>query len=138
MVFKDLEMLAEAYKTISEKKCSCQSAAKGCDCDGCKDCKHNHEKSQIEEAKKTKKPDKDGDGVPDWADKESSKENKKEKPAFLKKEGLTFKDLFNKVISEKSSPFSPEPINPHLDSDRKKLAKMRKEKEEAKKKKAKE
>lgn len=127
MVFKDLEMLAEAYKTISEKKCSCQSAAKGCDCDGCKDCKNNHEKSEIEEAKKTKKPDK-----------ESSKENKKEKPAFLKKEGLTFKDLFNKIISEKSSPFSPEPINPHLDSDRKKLAKMRKEKEEAKKKKAKE
>lgn len=81
MVFKDLELIAEAYALV------------------------------VSEAKKNKRPDRDKDGVPDWADEhpgeddkkkatKTSKEKKK-KPAFLKKEGLTFKDLFNRVISEK-------------------------------------
>jgi hypothetical protein len=78
MVFKDSELIAEAYNLV------------------------------VTEAKKTKKPDDDGDGVPNWADKHPGKDDKqsdekeepKKKPAFLKKEGLTFKDLFNKVVSE--------------------------------------
>jgi hypothetical protein len=121
MVFKDNEALSSLYESIAKQPV------------------------QIEEAKKAKKlspaqkkiaqaaPPPDEITGADFA-------KLRKKKSTLKKEDLSFKDLFNRVISEKSSPFSPEPIVPHLDSDRKKLEnirKKRKEKEEAKKKKAK-
>lgn len=112
MVFKDLEMLAEAYSSI------------------------------VNEAKKEKPDYMDADE--DGNKKESMKkaledkeqpEKKKEKPAFLKTEGLTFKDLFNKVISEKKKEYDmkgafhdEDESNPQLKKDREKLKKMRKKK----------
>lgn len=78
---KDANLLAEAYQKVLEEAMHCKAAKEGCDCDKCKECKHNQ---KLEEAKKTKKPDKDGDGVPDWADKkegedDNAPENKKGK-----------------------------------------------------------
>jgi hypothetical protein len=78
---KDADLLAEAYQKVLEEAMHCKYAKKGCDCDDCKDCKDNQ---KIDEAKKNKKPDKDGDGVPDWADKkdgedDNAPENKKGK-----------------------------------------------------------
>lgn len=116
MVFKDSELIAEAYDFV------------------------------VSEAKKTKKPDDDGDGVPNWADKHPGKDDKssdkreeKKKPAFLKKEGLSFKDLFNRVISEKKKEYDMKGAfhdesdsNPQLKKDREKLKKQREK--EAKKK----
>ncbi len=111
MVFNDAELIAEAYNRI------------------------------VSEAKKTKKPD-DGDGIPNWAEKRHSKDNTKsdkkeepkKKPAFLKKEGLTFKDLFNRVISEKKKEYDMKGAfhdesdsNPKLKKDREKLKKQREE-----------
>jgi len=112
MVFKDSELIAEAYNLV------------------------------VSEAKKTKKPDDDGDGVPNWADKHSGKEDKKDKkkkPSFLKKEGLSFKELFNRVISEKKKEYDMKGAfhdesesNPQLKKDQEKLKKQREK--EAKKK----
>jgi hypothetical protein len=98
MVFKDQELLAEAYNLVSEKKYKCKHAAKGCDCDGCKECKANQK--PLEEAKKKAKPDymdvdKDGNK------KESMKKALKDKAKKEVKEELSsFKALFNKVIAE--------------------------------------
>ena len=121
MVFKDLKHLTEAYECV------------------------------VSEAKKTKKPDKDGDGIPDWADKEHNKPSKKEnekvsskkKPAFMEEESLNFKKLCNQILSEKEysmkGAFHDESgSNPQLDKDREKLNKLRaKRKKEAEKKKSK-
>ena len=75
---KDAELLAEAYQKVLEGDKHCKAAKNGCDCDKCNECENNQ---KIEEAKK---PDKDGDGVPDWADKkdgedDNAPENKKGK-----------------------------------------------------------
>jgi len=114
MVFKDNEALSSLYESIAKQPV------------------------QIEEAKKRKKLSPAQKKIAQAAP--PPDEITGADFAKLKKEGLAFKDLFNRVISENSSPFSPEPIVPHLDSDREKLEKIRKkrkEKEEAKKKKAK-
>ena len=78
---KDAELLAEAYQKVLEGNKHCKAAKEGCDCDKCDDCEKNQ---KLEEAKSAKKPDKDGDGVPDWADKkdgedDNAPENKKGK-----------------------------------------------------------
>jgi hypothetical protein len=78
---KDAELIAEAYQKVLEEAIHCKAAKKGCDCEKCDDCKDNQ---KIDEAKKSGKPDKDGDGVPDWADKkdgedDNAPENKKGK-----------------------------------------------------------
>ena len=127
------QALLEAVYTKMEKKCICKDPSK------------KNKKFSYCEEKYSKKVNEAKKGKPDYMDvdkdgnkKESMKKALKDKAKHPVKEQLSsFKELFNKVISEKSSPFSPEPINPHLDSDRKKLEKMRKEKEEAKKEKAK-
>lgn len=116
-------LLEEAYKAV-DKKMVCKHAAKGCKCDGCKDCKANQK--PLEEAKKKAKPDYldvDKDGNKKESMKKALKDKQNKKPM---KEGISsFKDLFQKVISEgKFDPkmsFGPEPIVPHLESDRKKL-----------------
>lgn len=77
---KDAELLAEAYQKVLEEAKHCKAAMDGCDCDDCKECEENQ---TVSEAKKSKKPDADGDGVPDWADKKSDKDGnagKKGKP----------------------------------------------------------
>ena len=98
---KDQDMLAEAYNVITNKgakELHCEHAAKGCDCSGCEECEDNQE--PIEEAKKKGKPDyMDGDKKESM--KKAVSDKSKKKPAFMKKEGLSFKDLFNRVISER-------------------------------------
>lgn len=116
---KDQDMLAEAYNTIiveaKKEKPDYMDADK----------KESMKKALADKAEK-------------GSDEEESEEEKK-KPAFLKKEGLTFKDLFNRVISEKKKEYDMKGAfhdesesNPQLKKDREKLEKMRK----AKKKKA--
>ena len=78
---KDAELIAEAYLKVLEEAKHCKAAKDGCDCDKCEECEKNQ---KLEEAKSAKKPDKDGDGVPDWADKkdgddDNAPENKKGK-----------------------------------------------------------
>jgi hypothetical protein len=75
---KDADLLAEAYQKVLEEAAHCKAAKEGCDCDKCEECEDNQ---TVHEAKK---PDKDGDGVPDWADKkdeedDNAPENKKGK-----------------------------------------------------------
>ena len=140
---KDQDMLLEAYNVITNKgakELHCEHAAKGCDCDGCEECKDNQE--PIEEAKKKGKPDYtdvDGDGNKKEPMKKALKDKAEKKSTSLKKEGLSFKDLFNRVISEKKKEYDMKGAfhdesdsNPQLKKDREKLEKMRK----AKKKKA--
>lgn len=57
--------------------------------------------SVLDEAKKSKKkkPDADGDGVPDWADKHAGKDDHKAAEAKMKKESLTFRELYASVIN---------------------------------------
>jgi hypothetical protein len=132
MVFKDQQLLAEAYNLVSEKKHKCMHAAKGCDCAGCSECKANQE--PIEEAKKKAKPDhldvdKDGDK------KESMKKALKDKKE-VKEQLSSFKALFNKVIAEGKKEYSmkgafgPKVKNPHEEEDQKKLEKLRKKRKE--------
>ena len=66
---KDANLLAEAYQKILERNEHCKWAKEGCDCNECKECKANQ---TVDEAKK---PDKDGDGVPDWADKKDGEDD---------------------------------------------------------------
>ena len=140
---KDQDMLAEAYNVITNKgakELHCEHASKGCDCSGCEECEDNQE--PIEEAKKKGKPDymdADKDGDKKESMKKAVSDKSKKKPAFMKKEGLSFKDLFNRVISEKRKEYDMKGAfhdesesNPQLKKDREKLEKMRK----AKKKKA--
>lgn len=120
-ISKDQDMLSEAYQTMTNKgmkELHCKHAAKGCDCDGCDECRANQE--TIEEAKKKA-------GKPDYLDvdedgnkKESMKKalhDKKKK--HLKEDGLTFKDLFNRVMveSEKQEVVCGTKINPQFQYD---------------------
>jgi hypothetical protein len=92
---KDQDLLAEAYKAVGKKE-TCMHAAKGCDCDGCKECKANQK--PVEEAKKAGKPDYmdlDGDGDKKESMKKAVKDKKPTKGSF--------KDNFNKVMSKKKS-----------------------------------
>jgi hypothetical protein len=59
----------------------------------------------LTESKKNKKPDDDGDGIPNWAEKTTKKSNKKTKPTLKKEEVVTsFKTLFNQIINEALKP----------------------------------
>jgi hypothetical protein len=92
---KDQDLLAEAYKAVGKKE-TCKHAAKGCDCDGCEECKANQK--PVEEAKKAGKPDYmdvDGDGDKKESMKKAVKDKKPMKGSF--------KDNFNKVMSKKKS-----------------------------------
>jgi hypothetical protein len=99
---KDQSSLAEAYKAMTHKgmkEMHCEHASKGCDCSGCKECEANQE--PIEEAKKKAKPDYmdvDKDGNKKESMKKALKDKSKTKS--LKKEGLSFKDLYNVVMTE--------------------------------------
>jgi GGDEF domain-containing protein len=95
---KDAELLAEAYQKILEEAMHCKAAKEGCDCNKCDDCEKNQ---KLEEAKSAKKPDKDGDGVPDWADKkdgedDNAPENKKDKLTQAEN-----RERFKKMIASK-------------------------------------
>ncbi len=100
MVFKDQQLLMEAYQAIAEKKHNCSHAAKGCDCAGCSECKSNQE--PLEEAKKKK-------GKPDYLDVDKDGDKKEPMKKALKdkkhmKEGISsFRDLFNRVMTESAS-----------------------------------
>lgn len=93
---KDQQSLEEAYNVMTNsgsKKCTCMHAAKGCDCDGCDECRCNRDK--VDEAKKNAKPDymdvdEDGDK------KEPMKKALKEKV----KESSKFKSYFQKLMTE--------------------------------------
>jgi hypothetical protein len=77
---KDAELLAEAYQRVLEEAKHCKAAIDGCDCDKCEECEDNQ---AVNEAKKSRRPDKDGDGVPDWADKKSGKDDNADKKGKL-------------------------------------------------------
>ena len=95
----DQKMLAEAYEAMTNsgyKKCACKHAAKGCDCNGCDECKCNRE--QVDEAKKAKK------GKPDHIDVDKDGNKKEPMKKALKdkamKESSSFRDLFVSIINE--------------------------------------
>lgn len=106
MIYKDVEkitdiyaqMLAEAHDVMTSKgrkKCNCAHAAKGCDCDGCEDCRCN--KEQIEESKKKK-------AKPDYLDVDKDGNKKEPMKKALKdkqvKESSKFKNLFLSLMNE--------------------------------------
>ena len=107
---KDFRILEEAYQTILEKAAKeCKWAKKGCDCDGCDDCKANQKKKKL--SPKHKKiaqaaPPPDKITGADFA-------ALKKKKVKNVKEGMTFDELYRSVINEASkkskhsdSPFS--------------------------------
>ena len=69
---KDAKLLAEAYQKVLEEAKHCKAAMEGCDCDDCKECEENQ---TVSEAKKSKRPDADGDRVPDYADKKPGEDD---------------------------------------------------------------
>ena len=85
---KDQDLLAEAYKAVGKKE-TCMHAAKGCDCDGCEECKANQKGKKISPAQK-----KIAQAAPP-PDKITGADFK-----ALKKEGLNFKDMFAAVMNE--------------------------------------
>lgn len=127
MLFKDEELIVEAYAQVNEMS-HCSAAKKGCDCNKCSECRHNQEtdcncKSDCECKKPMKEAvDQDKDGDNDFDDvkiarmvasgmsKEEAtakvKGKKEEKDSSEKKESynlpaeklLNFKDLYNKVM----------------------------------------
>ena len=114
---KDQDMLAEAYDTVvvEAEKPDYMDVVKD------RDKKESMKKALSDKSEK-------------GSDEEELEEEKKN-PAFLKKEGLSFKDLFNRVISEKKKEYDMKGAfhdesesNPQLKKDREKLEKMRKAK----------
>ena len=123
MIFKDEELIAEAYAQVNEMS-HCSAAKRGCECNKCSECKHN-QKSDCSCKKPMKEAvDQDKDGDNDFDDikiarmvasgmsKEEAiaklKGSKQEKDTSEKKEEsfnlpaeklLNFKDLYNKVMS---------------------------------------
>jgi hypothetical protein len=97
---KDAELLAEAYQKVLEEAMHCKAAKEGCDCDKCDDCEENQ---TVSEAKKTKKPDKDGDGVPDWADKHHGKDDHavKGKKKSMHKENAEMASAYETILEFK-------------------------------------
>jgi hypothetical protein len=82
-------------KKLASNKSDCSGKAK-CHCADCKD--------SLEESAKAKKPDKDGDGVPDYADEnpgedDNASKNKKGKKGKLSKEEN--KKRFLEMIAKK-------------------------------------
>lgn len=101
---KDQDMLAEAYEVMTNrgtKTCTCKHAAKGCDCDGCKDCRDNHE--HLDEAKKAKKLSSAQKKIAQAApppDEITGSDFAALKKKKAMKEGFTFKDLYASVMTE--------------------------------------
>ena len=103
MIFKDSEQLSNIYANMlteaKEPCCPCTIGKKctkeRCECTACK--KSLKESQLLEAKKKAKKPDDDGDGVPNWADKKPGKDDKKNKAM---KESSMFKKLFMSIINE--------------------------------------
>jgi len=95
---KDADLIAEAYQKVLEEAMHCKAAKNGCDCDKCEDCKDNQ---KIDEAKKTKKPDKDGDGVPDWADKKDGEDNNAPENKKGKLTQAENRERFKKMVAGK-------------------------------------
>lgn len=107
MIFKDSEQLSNIYANMlteaKEPCCPCTIGKKctkeRCECTACK--KSLKESQLLEAKKKAKKPDDDGDGVPNWADKKPGKDDKKNKAM---KESSMFKKLFMSIINEADIP----------------------------------
>lgn len=128
MVFKDQELIAEAYAQVNEKMHHCAAAEKGCDCNKCGECRHNKHKASGCKCKKcvNEAVDQDKDGDNDFDDvkiarmvasgmskeeaiakvkgshkeeKEEEKTEKKESLTLPPEKLLNFKDLYNKVMS---------------------------------------
>jgi hypothetical protein len=93
---KDAELLAEAYQRVLEEAKHCKAAIDGCDCDKCEECEDNQ---AVNEAKKSRRPDKDGDGVPDWADKKSGKDDNADKKGKLTQ--AENRERFKKMVAGK-------------------------------------
>lgn len=93
---KDAELLAEAYQRVLEEAKHCKAAMEGCDCDKCEECEENQ---TVSEAKKSKKPDADGDGVPDWADKKPGKDDNADKKGKLTQ--AENRERFKKMVAGK-------------------------------------
>ena len=116
MVFKDQEMLSEAYTKVLQEAMNCKWAKKGCKCNyGCKDCKSNQKKKDIKEAldsvgkedadvnndKKVDKTDeylkKRREAIAKARGEESEEETKNE--SLRTPEKLSFRQLFDSVMS---------------------------------------
>ena len=95
---KDAELLAEAYQKMLEEAKHCKAAIDGCDCDKCEECEENQ---TVSEAKKSKKPDADGDGVPDWADKKSGKDDNADEDKKGKLTQAENRERFKKMVAGK-------------------------------------
>jgi hypothetical protein len=93
---KDAELLAEAYQKVLEEAKHCKAAIDGCDCDKCEECEDNQ---AVNEAKKSKKPDADGDGVPDYADKKPGKDDNADKKGKLTQ--AENRERFKKMVAGK-------------------------------------
>ena len=100
MIFKDAEMLAEAYTAVLEKKCTCKHAAKGCKCNNCKDCKCNQKKKSLKEAAKEKPDylDVDEDDNKEESMKKALSDKAKKKE--IKEESSSFADLYRQIMEE--------------------------------------
>jgi hypothetical protein len=93
---KDAELLAEAYQRVLEEAKHCKAAIDGCDCDKCEECEDNQ---AVNEAKKSRRPDKDGDGVPDYADKKSGEDDNADKKGKLTQ--AENRERFKKMVAGK-------------------------------------
>ena len=93
---KDAELLAEAYQKVLEEAKHCKAAMEGCDCDDCKECEENQ---TVDEAKKSKRPDEDEDGVPDYADKKPGKDDNADKKGKLTQ--AENRERFKKMVAGK-------------------------------------
>jgi hypothetical protein len=121
MVFKDLEMLQEAY-FLMEKKHVCHPAAKGCKCDGCKECKANSKKKAVKEAKEDKPDylDADEDGDKKESMKKALSDKGKKKEEKVKESLSSFKDLFRQVMAEdRKMSFGPSAHSNTFEHDKK-------------------
>ena len=119
MVFKDQELLSEAYTKVLQEAMDCKWAKKGCKCNGgCKDCKSNQKKKNVKEGlDNVGKEDKDinNDGKTDSSDeylkkrreaiakaqgKDEEEEPSEKNESLREPVKLKFKDLYSAVISK--------------------------------------
>jgi hypothetical protein len=88
---KDANLIAEAYQKVLEESTHCKAAKKGCECDKCDECEDNQ---TVNEAKKSKKADHDGDGKKDFND---------VKIARMVASGMSKEDAIAKVKGKKKT-----------------------------------
>lgn len=91
---KDMQFLQEAYTAIFEKK------SKSWTPPWLKDKKDEKgdDKKKAKKHGKNKKPDKDGDGIPDWADDED--DSNKKKHDSKKKKGKSLEEAYAEIVEE--------------------------------------